>query len=146
MRAARKRRIVMTVLAFLTLWPAAQFAAVKALDLNPWHWGGWAMYTSVNFLPAIEVFAVRGDSREQLGLGGHGFPASREAREQLVFDVNFYGELADPAPLALAATAETGDGVVIEIVIEQFFLDSNSARVSVARRSHFFEDGLAVRP
>ena len=146
MIARGKRRVAAAVLIAFTAWPLAHFGLVQSYRLNPWKFGGWAMYTSVNFLPAIEVFAVRGDSREQLGLGGHGFPASREAREQLVFDVNFYGELADPAPLALAATAEAGDGVAIEIVIEQFFLDSNSARVSVARRSHFFEDGLAVRP
>ena len=87
------------------------------------------MYTVVNFLPKIEVFAVRGDERRQLGLGSHDFREAREAHEQLVFDAKFYGDLAD----------EISGDAAIEIAITRFFIDPRSARLSATRRSFFYD-------
>jgi hypothetical protein len=138
MIARGKRRLAALVLIVFTAWPLLHYRLVARYRLDAWKFGGWAMYTTVNFIPVIDVFAVRGGDREQLGLGSHAFPASREAHEQLVFDVNYWGELADPEPLARAAAKEVGNDTAIEIVITRHFLDPNSARVSATRRSHFY--------
>ncbi len=41
-----KQRVVAGALVVLALWPLAHVALVRALDLNPWNWFGWAMYTT----------------------------------------------------------------------------------------------------
>ncbi|MCZ6543012.1 MAG: hypothetical protein O6768_05050 [Planctomycetota bacterium] len=40
-----KKRSVITALVLLTIWPMAHHVIVRALDLNPWKWFGWSMYT-----------------------------------------------------------------------------------------------------
>ena len=120
-------------------WPLVHYQLVRVYELDPWKFGGWAMYTVVNFIPKVEVFAVRDGEREQIGLGRHDLPGSRTAREELVFDTKFYGKLADAAPLARIAASEIGGDVAIEVVITRYFLDRRSARVSATRRSFFYE-------
>ncbi|MEE2662871.1 MAG: hypothetical protein VX466_09230 [Myxococcota bacterium] len=139
MIARRKRRLAAALLIVFTTWPLVHYQLVRVYRLDPWKFGGWAMYTVVNFLPRVEVFAMRGGERQQLGLGSHDLPASRAASEQLVFDAKFYGELADPEPLARIAASEVGGDVAIEVVITRFFVDRSSARVSATRRSFFYE-------
>lgn len=140
MIARGKRRLAAAVLIVFTAWPLLHYGLVQRYRLDPWKFGGWAMYTVINFLPQIEVFAIRGGDRQQIGLGSHNFPASRAAREALVFDAKFYGELADAEPLARAAASEVGDEVPIEVVITRYFLDRSSARMSATRRSFFYEN------
>ena len=45
MTYAVKRKIVLAGLVVVTAWPAVHHGLVRALDLNPWHWFGWSMYT-----------------------------------------------------------------------------------------------------
>ncbi len=139
MIARGKRRFAAALLIVFAVWPLVHYSLVRAVRLDAWKFGGWAMYTVVNFLPKIEVFAVRGDERRELGLGSHSFPQAREAREQLIFDAKFYGDLADPEPLARAAAREFGGDAAIEIAITRFFIDPRSARLSATRRSFFYD-------
>ena len=139
MIARGKRRLAAAILAAFTAWPIVHFALVRAYDLDPWKFGGWAMYTVTGFLPKIDVFALGEEGREQLGLGSHRFLRAREAHEQLVFDTKFYGTLADAEPLARAAADEVGEDVMIEIAITRFYIDPQSARISARRRSLFYE-------
>jgi len=139
MIARGKRRFAAALLAVFTLWPLVHFSLVRAYELDAWKFGGWAMYTVVNFLPKIEVYALHEAGREELGLGSHRFPRSREAHEQLVFDTKFYGALANPESLARAAADEAGGDVAIEIAITRFFIDPRSDRVSARRRSFFYD-------
>ena len=46
MTYASKQRLAGILLVVLGLWPLAHFFVVRALDLNPWNWFGWAMYTT----------------------------------------------------------------------------------------------------
>ena len=40
-----KKRSVIAALVLLTIWPMAHHVIVRTLDLNPWKWFGWSMYT-----------------------------------------------------------------------------------------------------
>ena len=138
MIARGKRRIAGLILVVFTIWPLVHYQLVQRYQIDPWKFGGWAMYTVVNFVPQIDVYAIRDDGREELGLGSHAYPRAREAREALVKETYFWGALADPGPLARAAAAEAGGDPTIEVVITRFFLDPNSSRVSADRRSEFY--------
>ena len=81
MIARRKRRLATALLIVFRTWPLVHYQLVRVYRLDPWKFGGWAMYTVVNFLPRVEVFAMRGGERQHLGLGSHDLPASRAASE-----------------------------------------------------------------
>jgi hypothetical protein len=45
MSFATKRILACILLVAVCIWPMAHYGLVRALDLNPWKWFGWAMYT-----------------------------------------------------------------------------------------------------
>lgn len=139
MIARGKRRLAAAVLAVFTAWPFVHIGLVHAYDLNPWKFGGWAMYTTAVLEPKVEIFVLREDERELLGVGAHAYPKTRAAHDQLMFDLAFWGELVDTDPLAAAAREETGTDATIEIAITRHFVDRQSSRVSARRDSHFYE-------
>jgi hypothetical protein len=44
MQRAKKKRVLAAGLTALIVWPAIHFALVKALNIHPWRFAGWAMY------------------------------------------------------------------------------------------------------
>jgi hypothetical protein len=60
MSYAAKERAVAAALALLSIWPIGHFFLVRALDLNPWNWFGWAMYTTPAKRLVAEVYGPDG--------------------------------------------------------------------------------------
>ena len=53
MSFALKKYVVIALLGVSFTWPLVHYGLVQSLQLNPWNWWGWAMYT----MPAPRVKA-----------------------------------------------------------------------------------------
>lgn len=53
-----KRKIVIAMVGFVLIWPAAQFAVVHHTRSNPWHMFGMAMYTVPYRVASIGVARI----------------------------------------------------------------------------------------
>jgi hypothetical protein len=96
-----KRRIVVAVLAVVTVWPLVQLALVHRYDVSPWKLAGWGMYSTPRFdNVGMEVYGRRADGQqEQLT------SPSREVAEQAAAFLESYKWLRALAPRDALADA-----------------------------------------
>jgi len=135
MRFRAKRRIALAVVGFLAVWPLVHHATVRALDLNPWNWFGWAMYTTP---PASFRFRVAGlDGRpvpfhrlppEARALVDDEYRRFRELRRE-------FGERVEPRRWARTILALFRDLDGVRIRVEQRRVNPATAKLERYRVS-----------
>ena len=80
-----KRKLIITIVSFLTLWPVAHLVWATFFDLNSWKLGGWGMYARVQMSTnGTNLFFVRanGQPLDQMEVG----PLIRRKRVVLFAD------------------------------------------------------------
>jgi hypothetical protein len=121
--------------ALFFLWPALHFLACRALEIDPWKLGGWAMYTVPKQHVWVEVLTSDAHGRPVLWATGPGrveVELFRQRRQAL-------GLLADPEPLARRARAadRTIATVVVRTRLARF--DGTTGRFLSRERSYRYE-------
>jgi hypothetical protein len=89
----------------LGIWPPVHIALVQVFDVNPWKFGGWAMYAS-----------PKPTARLTLNESGTNLPQTvKDASAAYVEDVVAYGRFADPSRLR-EALASAGLEVEVSLI------------------------------
>lgn len=135
----RKRRIVFVLLLAFALWPLVHHALVRSLDLNPWKYGGWAMYTVPVISPEIALFVVREGARDAAFEPLLGTDLDAQSRSQMFLLLTRLsserrGASTDPLGRALLAGVEGAQKVRIQI--RSGFIDPDTALVGVEQVDH----------
>ena len=126
-----KQRAVFIFLVALVAWPFAHHALVQAWQIDPWSFGGWAMYCT----PRLDL---------RVGASGYrgGLPLRQQVPQSLAPAATAYGErrmsygrFVAPDALAEEILAEmpAADGVVV--LIEKRRLDPASATIRASATS-----------
>ncbi len=125
-----KKRSVITALVLLTIWPMAHHVIVRTLDLNPWKWFGWSMYT----VPPqrVRAFAFSLDDQRLLDLSR----LSRREAQRLMQAYNDFsllrlefGPRVEPDGFARALLAAFPEVNGVSIYIQRLGVDRASATV-----------------
>ena len=74
-----RKKIVVALLVVACLWPLAHHVMVRSLNLNPWKWFGWSMYTVPPY--RVRARAVSLDQRRYLELNDLTRDRAREVLE-----------------------------------------------------------------
>ena len=138
MTYAVKRKIVLAGLVIVTAWPPVHHGLVRALDLNPWHWFGWSMYT----VPpqSLEVYPYSLPDRRALRPAGLS-PLSAQALMRVYDDFGRrrleFGKRLPPTEFARALFRAFPGEDSIEINIRRLGLDRSSAMFVETRRERY---------
>ncbi|MCH8152888.1 MAG: hypothetical protein IH830_11020 [Planctomycetes bacterium] len=125
-----KQKTVLLAVAFLTIWPMAHHVIVRTLDLNPWKWFGWSMYT----VPPqrVRAFAFSLDDQRLLDLSR----LSRREAQRLMQAYNDFSSLrlefgprVEPDGFARALLAAFPEVTGVSIYIQRLGVDRASATV-----------------
>lgn len=137
MSPATRRRLVVTLVVVLAIWPLCHFFAMRALDLDPWNWFGWAMYTQPAERIRVSYASLDGEPLTYENIDARSLDALRRgygpwSRRYL----RVHGH-APPDELAriLLEAIEGWEGAVIRI--ERIGLDRASARIAVLRTDEY---------
>jgi hypothetical protein len=125
-----KKRVVIAVLAASFVWPLVHYGLVRRLDLNPWNWWGWAMYTRP--APRVRASAVSLDDGRDLNLAG--LPPERARAVRAAYDAFStarmeLGELVSPAAFARALLSAYPDVGGVRIVVQKVEMDPATGMV-----------------
>ncbi len=132
---AAKRRCLAAFLVALALWPLVHRVLVVRLQINPWKFGGFAMYCTPPNKITVEVFGVLGGERrplnltrapERVGAALLGFTAVRSQ----------FGELARPHGVARALFAWDERIPDVEIEVRNLRLDPRTDRFAPTVRRY----------
>lgn len=95
------RNVVGCYIAGLWIWPPLHFALCKAVDIHPWKFAGWAMYTQP--APMTRVSVSRGPQSGVLSQAYlmKSIPGGTEAYNVYTASRELWGRLS-PAPTQLA--------------------------------------------
>jgi hypothetical protein len=134
---AARRRIVIALVVGMALWPALHFPLMRALDLNPWNWFGWAMYTQPAERIQVSYHSLDGAALGHRSLGPHGLEALKRAYGPWSRRYLQIHGFAPPDELArvLLRHLEGWDGVVVRV--ERIGLERESARIAVLRTEEY---------
>jgi hypothetical protein len=138
MSFATRRRILVLLLVTVSVWPAFHPFVVRALDLNPWNWWGWAMYTQPAERIEVVSYSLAGEAVSAASLSD-----VQQEHLQRVYRVwsRRYIELHDfapPADFARAILEVYGGWEGVRIQVRRIGLDRASASVAV-KRTRVFE-------
>lgn len=128
MQLAHKKRIVVLVLLFLSLWPGVHFALFESYAINPWKLFGFAMYCTPRPELSLHLFVGGPDGERSLepSMQPPGFEGMAmdylERRRDL-------GALASPDELAAALRPSLPPGSTLRIEISQLELHPESGRL-----------------
>lgn len=128
-----KQALVIGILIVSTVWPAAHFFVVRRLNLNPWNWFGWAMYTQPAKRLVVRAYSPEGTSvSSQLGTVTQ---AQRDAimRAYRPWSLRHLelGEFDDPDEFARAILGVFRNWASVRVVVQRFALDPESACIGL---------------
>jgi hypothetical protein len=132
MPAVVRHAIVLLVLVVATIWPAVHVFVTDRLELDPWRFGGWAMYTTVRPQVIAEVRVAQGDRFVPLPDGDLEMKMMlRRASARTAI----LGRLASPRPLADLVFART-PYLAVELLLRRIAVDRHSGAFSCRRRTY----------
>jgi len=137
MTVESKRRLVLTVIAILGLWPLGHRALVEVTGLSPWEGFGWAMYC----VPHRRI-AVQADP--QFRNGEAPTPAPAELQEMIRSSLSRYTERrramgfwVAPKEYARVLFSAYPELEQLELTVEQHGVDRKTAFIVVQRTDRF---------
>lgn len=141
-----KTRIAVLICAFFIVWPGLHRIVVAAYDINPWRFGGFAMYATPPARLHVAIIERLPEARARI-LSEREMSATVLAQQQwFQLRRSSLGSLLSPADLAAAYFA-AGPGVdEIEIVIIREMLSAASARIERQEFRYPFQRPSASRP
>ncbi len=123
-----KSKLRLLVLVWAGLWPFAHWALVAQYDINPWKLGGWAMYASPKPPVMVAAFREADGSLQVLDERAFAEPA-REALERFRIRRHALGKLVEPEEPARAILAEQAALPKVTILVQTYYLSTESARM-----------------
>ena len=138
MTLAAKQRLVAGVLVVLAAWPLAHRVLVWRYDLDPWRFFGWAMYCTPKLPAEVHLFAYEKGERVPVPTSALSRPQRRAVyglrRRRVV-----WGTLASPERAGAALLAARPDADAVEVVVEKWYLDTETASIATHVEPHRFE-------
>lgn len=138
MTLAAKQRLVVAVLAVLAAWPLAHRLLVSHYDLDPWRFFGWAMYCTPKLPAEVHLFAYENGERVSVPLSTLSRP-QRRAIYGLRRRRALWGTLASPDRAGAVLLAARPQAEAVEVVVEKWYLDPNTASIATHVEPHRFE-------
>jgi hypothetical protein len=133
--APKLQVLLMAYTCAIWIWPPIHFVASRAWKLNPWKFGGWAMYTQP--VPDVRVNVSRDAGRATQTLTPEylylGVPGGAEAHVLYSKTRELWGRLASPVGLANAVLSHFPDQPAIRITVRTRGMDQDG-------RSHMETD------
>ncbi len=129
MTTAGKRHIVLSLMTFLSCWPLVHRLLVETVDIDPWRFFGFAMYSQPRVGVFLDVLVLAGDQR--IDTGTSGLPEAvvqeraRAAQRRLVWG---RGSRPDRLARLLFDAYPQADGVVLRY--RRPFLDRATSRMA----------------
>lgn len=130
MKIELKRRIILVVLVFFSVWPLAHYGVVHKYDLYPWKWFGWAMYT----VPVRRLVATATSLPDGRQLKPGNPPSEQD--KQLIEAYNKFssyymqlGELVEASEFARALFKAFPDVNELAIKVQDVRLDRETAMI-----------------
>jgi hypothetical protein len=144
MGVAAKRRIVVAVLACLLLWVPIHRLLVHRFDLNPWKFGGFAMYAAPAPKIGIGFYTEKDGALTPLHLASH-------SEDQPLF-LEFFatrkhmGMLARPDVLAARVFERAPPREALAIIITSHHLNPVSARIEATQHGYRYQREHPIVP
>jgi hypothetical protein len=137
----RKKKLLVLLLAIVTLWPLVHRRLVAEYGLNPWKFFGFAMYCVPSLTPQVRLHVDYGERVEKLDVGARHFAKLRFELASFVQDRSMWGRLARPDEVgeAVLEVLTSIEGVEVE-VIDAFF-DLETAKIAVERTRYAYPNG-----
>lgn len=133
-----KRRLVLTLLATLALWPLVHRVLVARYDLNPWKLAGFAMYTTPT--PPVLVVVLHDAGGRLAALDERALPVpARRALDRFRAERHALGRLRRPDDLARALFRARPDLDVLVVLVQRIQLDPATARMTSVRERFAYE-------
>jgi hypothetical protein len=129
MTLATKGKLVAALVAFLAIWPLVQHVTVRALDLNPWHFGGWAMYATPPRFLRHRVEAPGGRELKADLLPPHRARQVRLAYRNFLTRRLEWGDRVKPDDYARALFEAFREVDRLKITVEDLRIDRESAMI-----------------
>lgn len=135
MRTITKKRLAASLVIGYLLWGGVHRYLVHRFEINPWKFGGMAMYA----IPAPKISIGFFEPRPDGGL--RPLEISREPADQPLFlryfqDRRHAGRLLPPDALAERIFAQRQDVDACAIVVTRLSLDSETATIVSSRRGY----------
>ena len=133
-----KRRLALTLLAALALWPLAHRVLVARYDLNPWKLAGFAMYATPT--PPVLVVVLQDADGRPAPLDERALPApARRALDRFRAERHALGRLRRPDDLAQALFRARPDLDALWVLVQRMQLDPATARMTSVRERFAYE-------
>ena len=138
MKLETKKRILIATLYASFAWPLVHYGLVRTLDLNPWNWWGWAMYTTPP--RRVQASAVSTDDGLDLDMSR----ISRQAAQRVKAAYNAfslermeYGTLREPTDFARTLLEAFPDEGGVRIVVRSVLVDPRTGMVEAGSGQEF---------
>ena len=139
-----KRTLAVALLLFAALWPLVHRVLVARYDLNPWKFGGWAMYTTPTppllvalFTKQSAGFAVIDESTLSM-VAQQQLKSFREERHAL-------GKLRRPDELARTVLRTRPDLSSVVVIVQRMTLDHDTALVVPTKDIYNYDRAASLR-
>jgi hypothetical protein len=133
-----RRRILGAILVAAAVWPLFLRAAVRRFDVNPWKFGGFAMYTTPT--PPILVALLRAVPGGFRALDPRTLPAPVRAQlDRFQMERHALGTLREPDDVARAVLAAQPELPGLVVMVQRMKLDPATARMT-SRRDRYVYD------
>ena len=133
-----KQWILWSVLALAGLWPFVHRALVPKYELNPWKFGGWAMYTTPTPPVQVALFKIVGREKFHVPedtLSSDVVSALDDFRKRR----HAVGLLARPDAVAEAVFEAPGDLDLLLVLIQRMTLDHETALTTSSKDDYWYE-------
>lgn len=137
MTLSTKRNVVFAVVAALAIWPALHPLFVRALDLSPWNWFGWAMYTQPAERIRVSYFSLAGEQLSYDMLDERELEALKRSYQPWSLRYIQVHDFDPPDEVAAVLLRAMEDWRGVRIRVERIGLDRESATVSVLRAKEY---------
>ena len=115
-------RIVFTFLVVFALWPWVHFGLTQHYELDPWKYGGWAMYVIPKLDPSVEIASEEATKWAILSKATASPQLRRETR-RFISSRRVWGRLASSDALVAQVFRDKPEASAVEIRVRTFALD-----------------------
>ncbi len=124
-----KHRLVFILLLLFAIWPLVHYGLMQHYQLNPWKYGGWAMYVVPGRNPELGVSVRVRDEWHALEVEQ---PALLREANRFAVNRRQQGFRLEPADLGRALLERIAEAQAVRITVDDFKLDPETARVQLS--------------
>ncbi len=134
--------LLAAIVVFVALWPLAHRLLVARYQINPWKFGGFAMYvTYVSSIPGLfQVTSAGFRPVDPAGLS----PEARDAFERFRMRRSAFGRLVDPDEALRVVHADHPELEHAMVVVQRLTLDPRDGRIASEKETFAYSAGEPV--